>query len=574
MMFRLDDETARSKREAFLDTQRRYALDARIAKAEDPNVYSERIANGGGAKKRKGTLCLRAGVAFEEARLLALAHPKKRVALLNPGNAERPATVLWDEDAGLEARFCSCSTLYPTLCHDSVWEGFYKFHIADCGRNEAATNRCIYSPAVTIFKTEVDGIPQMLPEEEWATVDVITCAPPHYRSEDSYSETELFAIHFLRGKNICDIAVQNEADILVLPAFGCEEERGNPPAIVAKAYTELMKQYRKHFFHVTFAMQGRCAEVDVLSAVFQETFRSCRLPVKRAKTNTSAKNLLHSYPIRPMESEYSYLHRVKHNLPYEKMEQVLPKQPAESEIDYRIRLIEKGDWNLVGVDVLNEREMEAVNNAVENLYYWAEVAAPFEGNDYIGYFLDLTDRIIGINIEPDTAHGGVVFGILRDHVVFSAEIVSIREEKDEWHECERMAAFYFRQDELEEKMVERGEKHPTDAESDKIVLPSEACRKARVLKNRLTEGAFSADLAEFSKYVQYIAGWELLHSVSNHYRGAIQYLTDKHDEAIVCVMVLLEDTAGQYAYTQMAFHGYVRPRPISDAPYCVKKDMF
>lgn len=58
MMFRLDDETARSKREAFLDTQRRYALDARIAKAEDPNVYSERIANWGGAKKRKGTLCL------------------------------------------------------------------------------------------------------------------------------------------------------------------------------------------------------------------------------------------------------------------------------------------------------------------------------------------------------------------------------------------------------------------------------------------------------------------------------------------------------------------------------------
>ena len=54
MMFRLDDETARSKREAFLDTQRRYALDARIAKAEDPTVYSERIANGEERKSARG----------------------------------------------------------------------------------------------------------------------------------------------------------------------------------------------------------------------------------------------------------------------------------------------------------------------------------------------------------------------------------------------------------------------------------------------------------------------------------------------------------------------------------------
>ena len=45
-------------------------------------------------------------------------------------------------------------------------------------------NDLIYTPGVTVFKSDTD-MPEVLPEEEWYQVDVISCAAPRLRLRSS-----------------------------------------------------------------------------------------------------------------------------------------------------------------------------------------------------------------------------------------------------------------------------------------------------------------------------------------------------------------------------------------------------
>ena len=104
-----------------------------------------------------------------------------------------------------------------------------------------------------------------------------------YDMTDSLVRTTLFSLHFLRGRAICEIAlnplwvdVKQREEILVLPPFGCDY-RENPPEIVAEAYAELMKTYAyaKEFDAVVFAVGEHC---DVFREVFQKqglTLQEC-----------------------------------------------------------------------------------------------------------------------------------------------------------------------------------------------------------------------------------------------------------------------------------------------------------
>ena len=56
-----------------------------------------------------------------------------------------------------------------------------------------------------------------------------------------------------RGRRILAAAAANEADVLVLGAFGCGAFR-NPPEIVAKAYRELLPEFDGSFERVEFAV--------------------------------------------------------------------------------------------------------------------------------------------------------------------------------------------------------------------------------------------------------------------------------------------------------------------------------
>ena len=69
--------------------------------------------------------------------------------------------------------------------------------------------------------------------------------------------------------------------------------------------------------------------------------------------------------------------------------------------------------------------------------------------------------------------------------------------------------------------------------------------------NYYTLPEISADMRKFECYVKYLAGWDILVSTTNRYQGALQYLTDRWGEEVVCVMISLKD-----AYTYMSLESF------------------
>ena len=96
-------------------------------------------------------------------------------------------------------------------------------------------------------------------------VDVLTCAAPNLREKPGnlynfdgdtsikVSDDELYQIHTKRAKRILDVAIINNIDILVLGAFGCGAFK-NSPCVVAKAYKDILKEYKSYFDLIEFAI--------------------------------------------------------------------------------------------------------------------------------------------------------------------------------------------------------------------------------------------------------------------------------------------------------------------------------
>ena len=109
-----------------------------------------------------------------------------------------------------------------------------------------------------MFKSDID-FPELLPEEAWWDVDVITCAAPNLRQNPSnrmnpgsgnspaeISAEELRELHRSRIRRIFEVAIANKAEVLILGAFGCGAFC-NPPELVAEVFAELTEQYRTCF---------------------------------------------------------------------------------------------------------------------------------------------------------------------------------------------------------------------------------------------------------------------------------------------------------------------------------------
>ena len=98
----------------------------------------------------------------------------------------------------------------------------------------------------------------LLPKEKWYDVDVITCAAPDFRFDNTGKmyrpdETELMAVLEKRWKRILSVAAFNQADILILGAFGCGVF-GNPPEMVAQAFCNAFAEFERCFGVTEFAV--------------------------------------------------------------------------------------------------------------------------------------------------------------------------------------------------------------------------------------------------------------------------------------------------------------------------------
>lgn len=106
-------------------------------------------------------------------------YPGRKIAVLNFASATKPGGGVINGSSAQEESLCRCSTLYPTLDRRFLWQSYYDVNRA--AGDVLHTDACIYSPGIVICKTD-ENFPERMPQEDWVTVDVISCAAPNLRN--------------------------------------------------------------------------------------------------------------------------------------------------------------------------------------------------------------------------------------------------------------------------------------------------------------------------------------------------------------------------------------------------------
>ena len=187
----------------------------------------------------------------------------KKVAVLNFASSTNPGGGVIHGSSAQEECLCRCSTLYPCLDIDMMWDKFYKTHRR--AGDPLYNDDCLYTPGVIVFKSDI-SFPERMDERDWYQVDVITCAAPNLRNipsnlmnpfaGDAPADIEddgLYELHFQRLDRVFRVAAANGAEVLILGAFGCGAFC-NPPAIVAKAFKAVQEKYASYFETIEYAV--------------------------------------------------------------------------------------------------------------------------------------------------------------------------------------------------------------------------------------------------------------------------------------------------------------------------------
>ncbi|MBR0392645.1 MAG: TIGR02452 family protein [Oscillospiraceae bacterium] len=270
--------------EIFEDTQRFYAQNARLAVAVQASKAATKLYEPEDcpgeltAKGLDASVTVTRQKTFEAAMSIHADHPEWKIAVLNFASATNPGGGVKTGSSAQEESLCRCSTLYPALTQDWLWQKYYQKN-RDAHDN-LHTDACIYTPGVIICKTDA-AYPERMAEEDWVTVDVISCAAPNLRKRPGnlhnpeygtakvLNRDELYQLHVKRAKQILRVAAGNNVDALVLGAFGCGAFE-NDPNTVAKAYADVLPEYKQYFRLVEFAVYCRPEEAENYDA-FQRT---------------------------------------------------------------------------------------------------------------------------------------------------------------------------------------------------------------------------------------------------------------------------------------------------------------
>ena len=186
---------------------------------------------------------------FETAFKIRAANPSARIAVHNFASATTPGGGVVNGSRAQEESLCRCSTLYPALNTDENWIRYYKFHRDR--RDSLYTDASIFTPDIIAFKSDTD-IPEILPRENWITVDVLTCAAPNLNHAD-ISDAELLTLHENRARHFLSVLAANGVDIFVTGAFGCGAFRNNP-SVVAQAFKNILPDFDGCFSAIVFAI--------------------------------------------------------------------------------------------------------------------------------------------------------------------------------------------------------------------------------------------------------------------------------------------------------------------------------
>lgn len=193
----------------------------------------------------------------------AAAYRGRKTAVHNFASASNPGGGVERGASAQEECLCRCSDLYFCLNTKAMWDGFYTPHRN--AHDPLHNDDIIYTPEVTVFKTDTAN-PEFMPEADWYSVDVVTCAAPNlrpipgnrYNSGDgkaavAISGTALRQLHEKRLRRILDVAVLNKNEVVILGAFGCGAFL-NDPEVVAQAAKNVLPDYRHAFAVIEYAV--------------------------------------------------------------------------------------------------------------------------------------------------------------------------------------------------------------------------------------------------------------------------------------------------------------------------------
>ena len=209
-------------------------------------------------------------------------YPEDRITVLNFASATNPGGGVKHGSSAQEESLCRCSTLYPALNRNMLWDRYYSPNRSE--KNPLHSDACIWTPGIIICKTDT-GIPERMKEQDWVSVDIISCAAPNLREttgniyNPEYTQSvrlspeEQYRLHLQRAKHILHIAAAHLTDTLILGAFGCGAF-ANDPYAVAKAYRDSLPRYCQYFKRVEFAIFCRGYETknhDAFNSVLHTT---------------------------------------------------------------------------------------------------------------------------------------------------------------------------------------------------------------------------------------------------------------------------------------------------------------
>ena len=239
----------------FLDTVTWYEADAMLKESISDSISETKFygAEDSPPLPEKNfettTITVTQGRTFQTAVNLRGENPAARIAVHNFASATNPGGGVVFGSRAQEEALCRCSTLYPVLDTGENFSRYYNFHRRR--RDSIYTDACIFTPNILICKSDID-LPQRLPQEDWVTVDVMTCAAPNLR-HTVCSDDELLKIHERRAKHMLTVLAHHGVEIFVTGAFGCGAF-GNNPYVVAQAFKNILPEFDGYFKEIIFAI--------------------------------------------------------------------------------------------------------------------------------------------------------------------------------------------------------------------------------------------------------------------------------------------------------------------------------
>jgi len=191
-----------------------------------------------------------------------------KVAVLNlASDEERGGGWIYSLGTTQEEALCYSSTLYLTLKPT-----YYPW--PNLGPGSVAG---VLSPAVVIFKHDLDHNCQELPKDQRAVVSVITVAAPRVPdiTPDRLAFTNASDLEDLRGKIrlVYRMAARNGKTSIVVGAMGCGVY-ACPPRLVAREMKLILmeEEFNKWFHHIVFAVYSTRSNGEGNFEIFKEVF--------------------------------------------------------------------------------------------------------------------------------------------------------------------------------------------------------------------------------------------------------------------------------------------------------------